>query len=151
VATRAFSTCDVLGLAPHRQMTAGRLGQAETMARIDRALIRLRRAGRRAILIVDNKCGDGGLLIRAARRAGALGFVAVEALGFDRSPERIAAARRAAVDNVDPRIRLGFALRHDTAPLELEDDADLMLADPDEEPPSVLAELTHPTGTIIHR
>lgn len=148
----AFSGRDVLGLAPRRQFAAIRFGEDATMARIDRVLTGMRRAGRRAILIVDASCGDGRLLIRAARRAAELGFVAIDARGFDRSPERIAAARSEARDCADARIRLGFAVRREGAPLRLDDDdADLILADPDEDAPSALQQLIHPTGTILNR
>lgn len=148
----AFTSFDVLGLAPRRQFSAWHSAGIGTMARIDRVLAGMRRAGRRAILIVDNKCGDGRLLIRAAQRAAALGFVAVEAHGFDRSPQQIADARTAARDIADPRVRLKFTLRSGSEPPRFDDDeADLILADPDEDPPGVLRELVHPTGTIIDR
>jgi SAM-dependent methyltransferase len=152
VATLARSSQDLLGIAPRRQMTGGRAAEAATMARIDRTLAAMRGAGRRAIMILDNKCGDGRLLIHAARRASALGFVVIDAGGFDRSLKRIAAARAAAAQCREPDIRFTFAPRFGGVALDLDDDADLMIADPDEDPPGELDRLTHPTGTIIeHR
>jgi SAM-dependent methyltransferase len=78
------------------------------MARVETSLRRLRKAGRRAVLIVDPHCGDGTFLLRAARRAMALGFVAIEALGFDRDPAALAAARSAARRCRDPRLGADF-------------------------------------------
>jgi SAM-dependent methyltransferase len=151
VASHVFSPGALLGIAPRRQMTGLRRIDSGITARIDAYLIAARRAGRRAILIVDNKCGDGRLLIRAAKRASALGFVAVDARGFDRSPERVRQALSAARFCRDPNIRLDFVAREGSAPLPLDDEADLMLADSDEDPPSVLQELTSPRGTLIDR
>lgn len=149
MASHAFPPGALLGIAPRRQMTGLRRIDSGVTARIDAYLTSARRAGRRAILIVDNGCGDGRLLIRAAKRASALGFVAVEARGFDRSPEHVRQARSAARFCADPNIRLDFALREGSAPLPLDDEADLMLADPDEDPPSALQELTSSRGAVV--
>lgn len=151
MASRAFSTSDLLGIAPRRQMTGRRAIDANVIARVDTFLISARRAGRRAIMIVDNKCGDGSLLIRAAKRASTLGFLVVDAVGFDRSPVHIRQARMAARFCQDPSIRLDFTLRQGSAPLPIDDEADLMLADPDEDPPSALRQVTWAGGAMIDR
>lgn len=119
------------------------------MARIDGALTGLRLAGRRVIRIVDNKCGDGSLLIRTAERATALGFVAVEARGFDRSPDNIAAARAAAGVGQAPGVRLIFVSRAYGMPIPFEDDTDLLLADPDEDSAEEFRRLADLSGVII--
>ncbi|HST37049.1 MAG TPA: hypothetical protein VLK25_10535 [Allosphingosinicella sp.] len=151
MASHAFSPSGLLGIAPRRQMTGPRRVDSPIMARVDAFLTTARRAGRRAIMIVDNKCGDGRMLIRVAKRASALGFIVVDARGFDRAPEHIERARAAARFCRDPNIRLNFALREGSAPLLLDDEADLMLADPDEDPPSALQELTWSGGVLIDR
>lgn len=120
------------------------------MTRIEDALTGLRRAGRWVIRIVDNKCGDGSLLIRSAERATALGFVAVEARGFDRSPDNIAAARAAAAGvGQAPGVRLIFVSRAYGMPIPFEDDTDLLLADPDEDTAEELRRLADLSGVVI--
>ena len=130
--------------------SAAQIPSTRTMAPIDRALAHLRKAGRRAILIVDTGCGDGALLLRAAKRAAAFGFVAVEALGFDRSPAHIAAARAAARGCADARLGPEFHLRKAGDPLPLDGEADLILAAPGEDSPAALARAAHPSGTILN-
>jgi len=88
-------------------------------------LAELRRAGRRAVRIVDADCGDGALLLAAARQARTLGFVAIEARGVDGPPALIARARTAAAALDDAAIGVSFdcadmvaalAQEHDLAP-----------------------------------
>ena len=125
----AFSGSNLLGVAPRRQLCAARAaGDAHVMMRVERFLCALRRAGRRSVFIVDNKCGDGRLLIRAAARASALG------------------AR-------DPAIGFSFLVRADGAPLPVEDDeADLMLAARGEDEAAEIARVADPDGAIVsHR
>lgn len=123
------------------------------MRKIERYLAALRKAGRRAVFIIDNKCGDGGLLIEAARRARALGFVAIEAKGFDRSPDRVAIARAAALAGRDPAIGFNFVVREAGSPLPVEDDeADLLLAAPGEDEAAEVARVADPDGAVVtHR
>ncbi len=101
-------------------------------ARIDEMLTRLHEAGRKSVAIVDTACGQGQLLLHAARKARALGFVAIEAKGFDPSPENIEAAWRTAMATRDPAIGYSFMAVNDAAALPLEDhDADLAIGDHD--------------------
>lgn len=150
---QAFSVSQVLGVAPRRQMAAARAaGDARAMMRIERFLCALRNAGRRAILIVDDGCGDGRLLIRAAKRARKLGFVAIEAKGFDRSSDHVArAAHAAALAGRDPAIGFSFCLREDGAPLPVEDaEADLILVADGEGDASEIARVAGPAGVIVN-
>lgn len=150
----AFSASSLLGIAPRRQLAAARAaGDAHVMRRIERFLCTLREAGRRSVFIVDNKCGDGRLLIRAAKRARSLGFVAIEAKGFDRSPDQVAAARASALGARDPAIGFSFLVREDASPLPVEDDeADLMLAARGEDEATEIARVADPDGAIVsHR
>lgn len=66
-------------------------------------------ARRRSLRIIDAECGDGRLLLQAARHARALGFTAIEALGIDADPLAIRSARAAAAKLRDPAIGLRFA------------------------------------------
>jgi hypothetical protein len=132
----------LLGIAPHRLMTArrdrsqGRFaerrnGQRRTMEEIEDFLVALRKAGRRAILIVDADCGDGRRLIKVACRAREFGFRVIDARGYDASSRRIAAAV-SAVTHVDRAIDFRFAMLDRNAPLLLDEggegQADLLLA-----------------------
>lgn len=149
-----FPAHHVLGISPRRQSArARRGGTIHVMTRIERFLRGLRDVGRRSVFIVDNKCGDGGLLIRAAQRARALGFVAIEAKGFDRSPDRVAVARAAALAGRDPAIGFNFFVREAGSPLPVEDDeADLLLAAPGEDEAAEVARVADPDGTVVsHR
>jgi SAM-dependent methyltransferase len=114
-----------------RAPAGGRLSAA-LLRRIDAALLDLRQQGRRAVAIVELGCGDGTLLIGAARRAAMLGFLAVEGIGADLRHAALAAARTAARRVHDRRIGLSF--RHlgaaDVLP-RLEDGADLILCHDD--------------------
>ena len=150
---QAFSASQLIGAAPRRQMAAVRAaGDARAMMRIERFLCALRNAGRRAILIVDNSCGDGRLLIRAAKRARKLGFVAIEAQGYDRSPDHVArAAHAAALAGRDPAIGFCFRVREDGAPLPVEDaEVDLVLAAEDEDDGAEIARVAVPTALIVN-
>ena len=149
-----FPAHHVLGISPRRQAASARPGgTTHVLARIERFLRGLRDVGRRSVFIVDNKCGDGRLLIETAKRARALGFVAIDAKGFDRSPDRIAMARAAALAGRDPAIGFDFFVRDAGSPLPVEDDdADLMLAFPGEDEATEVARVADPDGTIIdHR
>jgi SAM-dependent methyltransferase len=75
---------------------------------IVRCIAELRENGRRAIRIVDVHCGAGTVLIAAARRARALGFVAIEARGVDSDPRLIGRASAAARGIADPA--MGFSI-----------------------------------------
>jgi len=94
-----------------------------------RKLKSLRKRGRRSIRIVDADCGAGELLIRAARRAREMGFVAIEARGIDTDPRLIARALHAAARRNDPAIGLVFELGDQDEVLreEAEYPADLLL------------------------
>ena len=130
----------ILGLAPHRLIPPRRhypppvapswqRTDAALLERIDRALVRLHDDGRRSVFLVDAACGDGHLLIHAVRRARALGFVAIDARGFDTDAERIACAELAARNCADPAIGLAFEVRAPDAPLPMGDDeADIVIA-----------------------
>lgn len=153
----------VLGLAPHRLRTMRRKSsrlpardqwraEARLLERIDRALFRLRERGRRSVFIVDAKCGDGRFLILVARRARALGFVAIDAHGFDAAPEAIAAARAATRAVRDPAIGLAFDVCGHGAPIPLGDDeADLVIEPVGAGTPFDLARLIGRDGEMIRR
>jgi ubiquinone/menaquinone biosynthesis C-methylase UbiE len=122
------------------------------MRSVERFLAARRKAGRRTVFIVDTKCGDGNLLIRAAMRARALGFLAIEATGLDRSPEQIvvAAERARALAGCDPAIGFHFLVRERGAALPVEDDgADLMLAAPGEDDAAEIARAVDPAGAVV--
>lgn len=97
---------------------------------VEAVLRHLRDEGRRAIRIVDLDCGSGRRLVRVARRARALGFVAVEARGCARTRAEAAAAARSAGHRDDAAIGLSFDLIEAEAALaeEVEQGADLVLA-----------------------
>lgn len=63
---------------------------------------------RRSLRIVDVACGNGRLLIHAARHARALGFTGIEARGIDIAPSLIASAQVGALRVRDPAIGLVF-------------------------------------------
>ncbi|WP_439568062.1 SAM-dependent methyltransferase [Sphingopyxis sp.] len=65
-------------------------------------------ARRRSLRMVDAECGDGRLLLQAARYARAMGFTAIEARGIDADPTAIRGARAAAAALRDPAIGLVF-------------------------------------------
>ena len=93
------------------------------------ALEHLCAARRRSLRIVDAECGDGRLLIQAARHARALGFTAIEARGIDGNVPAIMAARHAAAAGRDPAIGFDFDLGDPVAALvdEVELPADILL------------------------
>jgi hypothetical protein len=94
------------------------------------ALTGLRQAGRRAVRIVDADCGDGALLLAAARHARMLGFVAIEARGVDGAPAPITRARAAAATFDDAAIGVSFECADMIAALAQERDLapDIVLA-----------------------
>jgi SAM-dependent methyltransferase len=98
-------------------------------ARIDHALLDMRASGRRALRILDVGCADGGALIEAVLHAVMLGFVAIEARGFDSKPDLVDRARATAVGIRDPRLGLTFDVADVLAALAEEDDhgADIVL------------------------
>jgi len=150
---QAFSVSHMPGVAPRRQMAAVcAAGDARAMMRIERFLCALRNAGRRAILIVDDGCGNGRLLTRVAKRARRLGFVAIEAKGFDRSSDHVArATHAAALAGRDPAIGFSFCVREDGAPLPVEDaEADLMLVADGEDDAAEIARIAVPAGLIVN-
>ena len=148
----------LLALAPRRRWTVrsrpvGRLASPPALSsRIERALAGLRRKGRRAVSIVDTGCGNGRLLLRSVARARALGFVAIDAAGFDPSAANVAAARAAALmARADPASGLQFAIRAPGAPLPVEDgDADIIIAAPADIGPDLLR-IAGREGAIIRR
>jgi 2-polyprenyl-3-methyl-5-hydroxy-6-metoxy-1,4-benzoquinol methylase len=95
-----------------------------------RALAELREARRRAVRIVDADCGDGALLLAAARHARVLGFVAIEVRGVDGAPALIARARAAAAALDDAAIGICFDCADMVEALAQEHDfpADIVLA-----------------------
>lgn len=98
---------------------------------VERALLRLRHEGRRAIRIVDVDCGTGRRLARVVRRARALGFTAVEARGCAASREAAAVAARTGARRPDPGVGWTFDAEAADAALAAEragHDADLILA-----------------------
>lgn len=141
------------GLAPRRQPPRRPTAEARLLARIGLVLRALRRKGRRAVVIVDNRCGEGGLLLRAAALARRLGFVAIDAQGFDRAADRLTCARAAAAQAArDPAIGLAFTLRQGAGALPVDEQgADIVLAAPDEDPPAELRRITDPDGAILVR
>jgi SAM-dependent methyltransferase len=109
--------------SPWRVPMAEIAGDRAALHRIDEALIALRRAGRRAVRIVDPRCGDGTWLFRAARHAAWLGFVAIEARGVDADPDHIALARGLAATARDPRVGFDFEVGGTSRMLDEEDEA----------------------------
>jgi SAM-dependent methyltransferase len=95
--------------------------EACLLEEIDRALQILHIHGRHSVFIVDMACGDGRLLLHAARRARALGFVAIDAKGFDDAPAQIAFATAAAHAVRDPAIGFAFTLLPPGGALPIED------------------------------
>ena len=79
-------------------------------ARLDGELVALRATGAERVRILDAGCGPGLWLIQLAQRARQLGFTVIEGQGFDLSPEMIIQASRLALDVVDDRIALRFAV-----------------------------------------
>ncbi|MBJ7441714.1 MAG: hypothetical protein JHD35_22215 [Sphingopyxis sp.] len=79
--------------------------------------------------IVDAECGDGRLLVQAARYARALGFTAIDGRGIDSDPSAINGARMAAARVSDPAIGLSFEAGDMLAALadEAEFPADILL------------------------
>lgn len=134
----------------------GRHARAEADRRwpmIVRKLAALRRRQRLSVRIVDANCGDGALLIEAARHARALGFVAIEARGVDSDAQRIARARRAAAAADDPAIGLEFEVGDPREVLreEAEFPADLLFYEGQERRPDVLAAMARAAGRTVLR
>jgi SAM-dependent methyltransferase len=104
-------------------------GADAVTSRIDRTLLDMRAGGRRALRILDVGCADGGALIEAVLHAVMLGFVAIEARGFDSTPDLVDRARATAVGIRDPRLGLTFDVADVLAALAEEDDhgADIVL------------------------
>lgn len=150
----------ILGLAPHRLtrsrrhdpppiVPSWRRTDAALIAQVDRALVRLHDGGRRSVFLVDIACGDGRLLVHAARRARALGFVAIDGRGFDAHAEQIACADLAARNCADPAIGLAFEIRAPDAPLPIGDEeADIVIA---AGPSAALSRLIGRDGAVIAR
>lgn len=105
-------------------------GRGSLHEAVEAVLQRLRHEGRRAIRIADLDCGSGRRLVRVARRARALGFVAVEARGCARTRAEAAAAAKAASGRNDAAIGLSFDAIDPDAALaeEVEQGADLVIA-----------------------
>jgi hypothetical protein len=108
-----MATLATVHLHPFRMLPSATLALTScrdqpVLRRIEGVLIRMRRAQRRAVRIVDAGCGDGAWLVRAAQRAVSLGFVAVECRGFDADCAAINRARGLTDDMHDPRIGLTF-------------------------------------------
>ena len=90
------------------QLSSSRAEADHRWPAIVRKLAALRKRGRRSIRIVDANCGAGDLLVHAAQRARALGYLAIEGHGIDCDPAMIARARAAARIAADPAIGLEF-------------------------------------------
>ena len=135
-------------MRPSRRIAA----RSALWPQIERALVGLREEGRRAVSIVDTGCGDGRLLLRSVSRARQLGFVAIDAAGFDPSPSSVAAARAATLmSREDPASGLSFAIRAPGAPLPIADgDADVVIAAPADIGPD-LFRIAGREGAIIRR
>ncbi len=108
---------------------AGQGDDGETRRQIDDALIALRGHGRCAVHILDVRCGCGEWLVRAALRAASLGFVAVDARGFDEDAVFVERARATVRRLGDPRIGICFDVASPPAGLCNEQDhgADIIL------------------------
>lgn len=129
-----------LGLNPHRFMVSGYRVAVDAVARpsfggllyqVEQILSALRHGGRKSVEIVDACCGDGALLVAAAKRARALGFVAIEAKGFDTAPDCVERAWALAAAIRDPAIGCTFLVRDAGGSLPIDDhDADIVLGDP---------------------
>ena len=135
---------------------ASRQARAEADRRwpmIVRKLVALRRRHRFSIRIVDTDCGDGALLIETARRARALGFVAIEARGIDPDPARIATARRDAVAASDPAIGFTFEAGDPGAALREEADfpADLLFYEGQEGRADAISAMAIAAGRTVLR
>lgn len=153
------SAWSVFGLSPHRLMVPRRTdlptpasarhhAEAALLEQIDRALQTLHIHGRHSVFIVDTACGDGRLLIHAARRARALGFVAIDARGFDHAPERIAFATASARAIRDPATGFAFTLLPPGAALPVDDgEVDLVIGAPGAEAQRLLGE----HGALVRR
>lgn len=89
----------------------------------------LRKRGRRSVRIVDVNCGNGILLIQAARQARSLGFLAIECLGVDRDAGAVEEARRRAHWLADSAVGLTFEVGEPLAHLAVEAEfpADIVL------------------------
>lgn len=111
----------------------------------------LRERGRRALRIVHVPCGDGCLLIAAARRARSLGFLSIEALGADVDPERIERARRHACLHADSAIGFAFEVAQPLARLEAEAEfpADIVLYEVTAAAPEALLEAAGRAGDLV--
>lgn len=118
--------------------------------KVHRVLRDLRAKGRRAISIVDTHCGNGDLLIRAARHARALGFVAIEAQGFDALAGSVAAASAAARAWPDSGIGFVFEVRPRGGALPVEDfEADILIGSTGADSTDELVRLVDPRGVTI--
>ncbi|MBO9724797.1 MAG: SAM-dependent methyltransferase [Novosphingobium sp.] len=111
----------------------------------------LRERGRRALRIVHVPCGDGSLLIAAARRARSLGFLSIEALGADVDPEYIERARRQACLHMDSAIGFAFEVAPPLARLEAEAEfpADIVLYQATAGTPKALLEAARRAGDLV--
>jgi hypothetical protein len=120
--------------------------------KVHRVLRDLRDTGRRAISILDTRCRNGDLLIRAARHARALGFVAIEARGVDALAGGIAAARTAARAWPDPGIGFVFDVRPRGGAFPIEDlEADILIGSTGDDSADDVVRLVDRGGTTIMR
>jgi hypothetical protein len=113
----------------------------------------LRESGRRALRIVHVPCGDGALLIAAARRARSLGFLSIEAVGAAVDPERLERARRRASLHAESAIGFAFKLAQPLASLEAEAEfpADIVLCEAPAGAPKDLLEAAARAGDLVLR
>lgn len=130
--TLSISPSFALGFSPHRLHAPRRKGAhrqpVRVAAKVEQLLQALRKAGRRSLLIVQTHCGDGHVANAAARRARALGFVAIEVRGFDADAEAIGKAWADALVEPDPAIGVEYRVTDDDSHLPVEDhEADLVL------------------------
>jgi SAM-dependent methyltransferase len=127
----------ILSPLPHRRdfpsLSAARYRpeprDGSAFSRIETTLIGMRRQHRSSVRILDAGCGDGQWTLHVARRAAVLGFVAVEARGFDVNAGGIRRARLLAAEFHDLRIGLTFDIADLLTGLRAEEDrgADIVL------------------------
>jgi hypothetical protein len=142
----------ILPLAHPPRPTRSSEEDLRALWKVHKVLRDLRAKGRRAISIIDTRCWNGDLLVRAARHARALGFVAIEARGFDASAGRVAAARAAARAWPDPGIGFVFEVRPRGGAFPIEDlEVDILIGSTGLDSADELVRLIDPRGAAIMR
>lgn len=149
--TESFKRRDLVQAASVRQQPSRDAGRSRrTLSTALSELRRLRAQGRRAVCVIDLDCGSGDRVMRLAHYARALGFLAIEVWGFDRSPEQVEAASHAAKSLPNPRIGFSFALRPTGNLVPVEDGAaDILIAGQCEQDLSELSRIVDPSGLTL--